>query len=437
MTESPKVIFNYKFVLALNNPDNKNKNSKKTIKRTTGMFDYYADEKKKAMGIFDYYTGNINKNDKMNLILENGRYATKEDIDKRKRQYERYIEKSNLCKCVISFNNDYINENIDIHKLEKLLVKEIIPMFLKKCGYKDVSKMSYQASLHTDTDNLHFHFSFIEKEPNYQYNRNKIGFKRVGLITDEQINFLKNQIVHSIEKEKIYTPLLISTNKEIDELKKYFNPKEKNFLLRDKDDLILEHEILKLGQLLYEKREKTSKRIKFNSIKDKEIKDLTKSIKNHLFTKKNVSFQREYQNFQDGLKKLNKYFYNISKSNQINNSSFNKDLMNSKQEYIDNYIYNAIVNHANFLYQNNSKRKTMISESAVLEEIVFQNFKKNKIQTRSSILKNYLSISLTSRKGFANRYHIERAIKNINYEMDEAIREFSKLFSDKTYGSDE
>ena len=61
-----------------------------------------------------------------------------------------------------SSNNDYINENIEIHKLEQLMVKEVIPMFLKKCGYKDINKMSYQLSLHTDTDNLHFHFSFIE-----------------------------------------------------------------------------------------------------------------------------------------------------------------------------------------------------------------------------------------------------------------------------------
>ena len=46
-----------------------------------------------------------------------------------------------------------------------------------------------------------------------------------------------------LEKEKIYTPLLIETNKDIEELKKYFSPKEKNYLLRNKKDLILEEKI--------------------------------------------------------------------------------------------------------------------------------------------------------------------------------------------------
>ena len=132
MTNSPKVVFNYKFELAINNPDRHRRSENKIIKRTVGMFDYYSNVKKQAMNIFDYYTGDINKNEKMNLILENGKLATKEDIEKRKKQYAKYINNSNLSKCVVSFNNDYINENIDIHKLEQLMVKEVIPMFLKK-----------------------------------------------------------------------------------------------------------------------------------------------------------------------------------------------------------------------------------------------------------------------------------------------------------------
>ena len=65
----------------------------------------------------------------MNLILENGKLATKEDIEKRKKQYAKYINNSNLSKCVVSFNNDYINENIEIHKLEQLMVKVVFFFF--------------------------------------------------------------------------------------------------------------------------------------------------------------------------------------------------------------------------------------------------------------------------------------------------------------------
>ena len=32
------------------------------------------------MNLFDYYTGKINKEDTMNLVMENGKYETKEEF---------------------------------------------------------------------------------------------------------------------------------------------------------------------------------------------------------------------------------------------------------------------------------------------------------------------------------------------------------------------
>ena len=46
------------------------------------------------------------------------------------------------------------------------------------------------------------------------------------------------------------------------------------------------------------------------------------------------------------------------------------------------------------------------------------------------ILKNYLSKN-SARQRFKNKYEIENAIKNINYEMEEATKEFSKLFNNE------
>lgn len=421
MNKSPKVIFNYRFELAINNPDRTRKSIDNIIKRTTKMFDYYSNEKKKAMGMFDYYTGNLTKDEKMNLVLENGKYATKEEIEKRKKQYTKYIENSNLAKCVISFNNDYLNENISIKKLEQVLVKEVLPKYFKKCGYVDIKNMSYQLACHTDTDNLHFHISYIEKKPNYRYGNNKIGYKRTGIISEEEINFLKNQVELSIERENIYTPLLIQTNKEIDELKTYFNPKEKNFLLKDKEDLILENDILLLGKLLYEKRYGENTRIKYNSVRDKEIKELTKKIKKYIFSNKNGNFKYEYINFKTSLQRINDVFFKISQDNNIKTRNIDKILVKTKEKYLDNYIYNSIVNHANYLYRN--KKKSIISENDIIQEIILKDFIKNKKQTRYHILNNYLS-----NKQFRNKSNIERAIKNINYEMEEAEKEFSKLF---------
>lgn len=53
MINSPKVVFNYKFELAINNPDRHRRSENKIIKRTVGMFDYYSNVKKQAMNIFD------------------------------------------------------------------------------------------------------------------------------------------------------------------------------------------------------------------------------------------------------------------------------------------------------------------------------------------------------------------------------------------------
>ena len=432
MTKSPKVIFNSIFTLALNNPDSKYKNHSKSIKRVQKMYDYYTNEEKRAMSMYDYYTGKLTKEDTMNLIIEDGTFATEKEVEKRKKLAVKYLENSNLWQGVLSFNNDYINENIDIHKLEKELATNILPKFFKRCGFKDTNKMFYQLALHADTDNLHFHFSFMEKEPNYIYHKNKIGYRRSGELSQNEIDFLKSQVVHTIEKEKIYTPLLKETNKDIEKLKKYFSPKERNYLLRDKKDLILEEKILRLGQLLYKERYDNDSKIKYGSIKDKEIINLTKDIKNYLFSKNNDNFKLEYNNFKESLNKINNYFYKINEDNNIKDIVVDTTLTDSKNKYIDNYIYNAIVNYANYNYKKESKNITKIKENDIIQEIILKHYLDNKKQTRKDILKTYFT-NTNSKQKFRNKQEIENAIKSINDEMDEAQKEFSKLFISNDY----
>lgn len=428
--KSPKVVFNSLYTLGLNNVDNKFSNKKKSIKRVLGMYNYYTNEEKRAMSMYDYYTGKLTKENTVNLILENGKYATADEVERRKKRAVKYLENSNLWQGVLSFNNDYLTQNIDIHKLEKELATSILPMFFKKCGFKDTNKMFYQIALHTDTDNLHFHFSFMEKEPNYLYSKNKVGYRRSGKLKQSEIDFLKAQVVHAIEKENIYTPLLKETNKEIEKLKKYFNPKEKNFLLYDKKDLLLEEKILTLGQKLYSYREGSLGKIKYGSIKDKEIQALTRDIKNYIFSKDNNDFKREYANFKTSLNKINSYFHKIYEDNNIKNIEVDTSLIDSKNKYVDNYVYNAIVNNALYNYENCKKKFNKISENDLIQEIILKHYLKNKKQNKYDILKNYLSKN-SARQRFKNKYEIENAIKNINYEMEEATKEFSKLFNNE------
>lgn len=431
---SPKVIFNCKFTHAFNRRE-----ENYTVKQIEGLkkkiarkFDYFSNEDKRVMNLFDYYTGELNKNERMNLVIEDGSYATKAEIEKRKKCFVRYAENSNLWQCVISFNNDYLNENISLQDLEQELIKNVLPRFFKKMGFKDKKNMAYNLSFHTDTDNLHAHVSFIEKKPNYILSNNKLGYRRKGKLTQEEINFMKNEVVFAVERKKYLNPMITITNDEIDKLKKYFNPKEKNFILYDKKDILLEDDILTLGKLLYDERSNNSKRIKFNSIKDKEIKDLTKRIKKYLFCSKS-EFYDDYKNFIESINGINEYLYKVNEDNNVSKINVDKTLTESKENYIDNYIYNAIVNHAVYTFKTNSKKYKTLNPDDILREMILKEYKKNKNQNKYTILSNYLTNTVPKLK-YQNKYKIINAVKSINAEMEEAQKEFSKLFqTDNSY----
>lgn len=431
---SPKVIFNCKFTHAFNRRE-ENYTAKQIEglkKKIARKFDYFSNEDKRVMNLFDYYTGELNKNERMNLVIEDGSYATKEEIEKRKKCFVKYAENSNLWQCVISFNNVYLNEYISLQDLEQELIKNVLPRFFKKMGFKDKKNMAYNLSFHTDTDNLHAHVSFIEKKPNYILSNNKLGYRRKGKLSQEEINFMKNEVVFAIERKKYLNPMITITNDEIDKLKKHFNPKEKNFILHDKKDILLEDDILTLGKLLYDERNNNAKRIKFNSIKNKEIKDLTKQIKKYLFYSKS-EFYDDYKNFIESINSINKYLYKVNEDNNISKINVDKTLTEGKENYIDNYIYNAIVNHADYMFKSNSKKYKTLNPDDILREIILKEYKKNKNQNRYTILSNYLSNTVPKLK-YQNKYKIINAVKSINAEMEEAQKEFSKLFqTDNSY----
>ena len=427
MISSPKVVVKLDFTKAINSIDRFNTISDKTADNfIKGMFNYLSNLEKRAMNMFDYYVGKINNHDETNLVMKNGGYASNEDMNKLKKDYKNYFQNANLHRGIISFDKDYLDESIEYSTLEKKLVKEVIPNFLKYVGYKDINKMDYVASLHTNTMHPHFHFSFIEKEPNFIGSDNKVQYRRKGKFTEREINFLKNEIIHTIDRHREFTPLVVKTNKEIDELKRYFNPKDRNYILKDKSNLILEENILRLGQMLYEYRNGKKGKIKFNSIYNKEIKTLTKNIKKYLFDNKESSLYKKDDEFKKCLEDINNYFIKINEDNNIKKFKYKSDYSKNKEEYIDNYVYNAIVNCA--MYKYSKVKLNKISSNDIIEEAILKLYKKNKLDDKFNILLNYLS-----KNRFNNKYKIEHTIKKINEEMEEAKTEFSKLFKVDDY----
>ena len=418
---SPKVVVKNKYTPSYNNLNFRYRTKQSVYNSTMNMIDYFADVKKKAFLMLDYFSGKIGKDEETNIIFEDGEYATKKDIEFRKIQYAKYVENSNVYKLIISFPSGYLEQSVDIPSFEKKMAKEIIPDFLRKCGFVDIRKMSYQFALHTNTDQTHFHLSFAEKQPNYK-SHGKIKYRNKGQLTNEELLYFKNIILHAIHGEKISGPLIKKTNEEIEKLKKYFNPNDRNFLLSNKDDILLEEKIIKLGSLLNKYRS-SDKKIKFNSIKDKEIIDLTHQIKSDLFIRSDSNLKDEYKLFKDTLRELNSYYQSLSELN--NEKGIDKTLAINKEKYLDNYILNAIVNHANSKYKNRD-----IREEELIHEIVYREYKKMRTKTKTDILTNCLS-NINSSLRFKNQYQIKQAVRNINDELEEEEKEFDKLFQEE------
>ena len=409
------IIVRSDFKLAINNNDRNPSSLKKDKQCINSLLDYYSDDKKSMMSMLDYFTGKINKNENINLILEDGHYATKEEYERRKKYISKQFNNSNVWRLVLSIDKDLVESNIKWKDLEVKLAKEILPNFFKKMGFEDNKKMCCQFSLHMNTKHPHFHIAFMERSPNTRGYDNLLQYRRNGKIPNNCIKYLMNETILCIEREKKFRPLSVNLSKELEELKQYFNPNDKNFILYDKNNILLEEKILTLGKRLEEINKNQNNKLKYNSINDEQILKLTNDIKNDLFNDKSLNILKS--KFNESVLTMNNYLKDISKRNNIKYTDLSYTL--NKEKYLNNYIYNAIVNYANKHYKKQEGK--IISSNDILQSIILNVYRHNKKVTRKDIIRN----------SFNNNYHIKQetieAIKNINREMDEVAEEFYKI----------
>ena len=143
MTSSPNIIINVndknrQLRMGFSNPDRRCKTSsfkKATTKYIEDMIDYYSNPDKAPISFDDFLNDTLESLETANLIVgydkteKKSIYAKKEDIAKIKKQNLKYIEHSNLNQLVFSFNNSFINENIEISKLHDIMTKKILTDF--------------------------------------------------------------------------------------------------------------------------------------------------------------------------------------------------------------------------------------------------------------------------------------------------------------------
>ena len=354
------VIIRSDFKLALSNHDRNRKNFNRDKKYVNNILDYFSDDKKKIMSMLDYFTGKINKHEEINLVLEDGHYATQEEYEKRKKYIDKQFNNSNVWRLVISPDKELVENNITWRDLEIKMAKEILPKFFKKIGFEDSNKMCYQFSLHTNTKHPHFHIAFLEKAPNIIGRNGKLQYRRSGNIPEHCLKYLMNEVTLTIEREKHFRPLSVQLTSDIDELKKYFNPKDKNFILYNKQNILLEDKILRLGKMLSENQDiELNKKIKYNSIKNDAINNLTRDIKKDIFSIKNELYISK-ENYKSSIKAMNDYIVDLSKKNNI--KKVDLSYIKSKEKYLDNYILNAIVNYSSHGFLDNEVMSGKIAD---------------------------------------------------------------------------
>ena len=282
-------------------------------------------------------------------------------------------------------------------------------------GFEDSKKMCYQFSLHMNTKHPHFHIAFMERQPNTRGYDNSIQYRRSGKIPNNCIKYLMNETLLCIEREKKFRPLSVNLNKELDNLKKYFNPNDKNFILYDKNNILLEEKILVLGKMLDEINLIKDNKIKYNSLKDKEIIKLTAEIKNELFSNKNLEISKN--EFNSSIISMNNYLKDIAKRNNV--KLFDLSYTKIKEQYLDNYVLNAIINYSNKHYLKESVK--VINSNDILHSIILNVYKKNRQLNRKEIIDN------SFKKNYKLKFEVINSIKNINKEMEEAAKEFYKI----------
>ena len=172
------------------------------------------------------------------------------------------------------------------------------------------------------------------------------------------------------------------------------------------------------------KNNQISKKVKYNSIKNDEIgrniKKLTKDIKNYLFDDETSLLYNSRDNINKDLENLNKYFSILNKNNNVYEVISDNSIVSKKNEYIDKKMAMTV---------KDKKNNDDITIEDLIQEIVCQNINENNFndkKRRKYVLDNYFK-GTNSMTKFPNKYKMEKALKNINYEMEKASEEFSKL----------
>lgn len=421
--KTPKIVNPSRWIYAKNSPDVKREKIYKNGKLVENIVNYPR-RKQEVMLMTSYFDGKLKHNTFQSYLMEDGHNATEEEAEKRSKEYVKAWENSNIYQTVLSFDNKFIDDNISLDKLSEKLMTKLIPQYLKKIGFQDPKGMLYNASLHLDSKSGHYHYhiSFAEKKPNYKSPSSKKymkpKYRRRGKIDLEDFRFFKRITILEINREGILKDKRIQLNKDIEKIKSRFNINNENFVLHNIKDLHLQDQIDELSDLIKEERKSKNQKIKFNSLKNTRIKSLTKKITQELY--KDL-LKEEKDSFEDTLKEINSYYQKLNNDNNVKEILQDSQEGVKKREYVDNFVYNAIINNLD------KPKKTKLEKEEIVKEIIAKEYTvKDYVPNKKSNIINHLLKKPPKGK-------IKRGIYSLKEEMEKAQEEFSKSFQVQSY----
>ena len=373
----------------------------------------------------------------------------KTEREDRKKTFKQMLDKSNN---VVADELLFTATNKFFENMTKEDIKEwantCMEFVYNDLGYK--KEQVLHATVHLDEKTPHIHCVVVPlvKKLDKRTNTERFTISKKQYIKDK---------VHLSQLQDKYHERLVSKgydlergikgsdrkNQKVKEFKKTTSYYENKVTIINKglDNAMNEFEekIIKLGFLINEIRSTDKKYIKYNSLPKNQIgydiRSLTKEIKRDIF--KQSKMKQLTKEIENAINKINDILIDIDKRNNISKVGFENILENKlikeKIEAEDNYILNAIVNHAlfNFSYYRKKINKDNFKLEDLIDEMAYQFYKKDFKELRNKkIYYTKKKLLIRTFKGKRYKSNIEYALDRLGYEQEQAAKKFYDMFNE-------
>lgn len=152
-------------------------------------------------------------------IFANGKELSKEEAQEMNRKIKQIKEEQLLWDCVLSFSQEF-EDKYHLHSKEKIaeVIDGNIKKYFRKAGL-DPDNLDYWFVVHDNTDNIHAHVGFMEKEPlvltKNINGKEKLKYREFGKISEEANEFMRFTTQQYIENRREFFTDIKDKRKDI------------------------------------------------------------------------------------------------------------------------------------------------------------------------------------------------------------------------------